>query len=187
LAGNGKDLQFMRYVAWFQAERDLLEKRPQAAQSRLEQLLDRPGERSEQVTDLLHLLAWSSLEQGDLSRADATIATGLARAQADESQVVIAGFQRVQGMLLAQQNRLEDARETLERTIARCYEMPYPHEAVRALYVYGQVLTWAGEAQAARAKYEAALAFCGQLGERLYAKHIEQAMAALLVAQETKP
>ncbi|HEX6818444.1 MAG TPA: tetratricopeptide repeat protein, partial [Ktedonobacterales bacterium] len=187
LAANGNDVQFMRYVAWFESERDLLERRPEAARSRLEQLLDRPGERSEQVTDLLHLLAWAHLELGDLSRAEATLAAGLARAHADESRVVIASLQRVQGMLLARRGRLEDAGETLERTIARCREMPFPHEALRSHHVYGQLLASKGETQGARAQYEAALTICDQLGERLYAEHVERAIAALPASSESLP
>jgi hypothetical protein len=54
--------------------------------------------------------------------------------------------------------------------------MPAPYAEARALAVYGRLLQAKGESVLARERLEAALAILHQLGERLYAEQVEQAL-----------
>jgi hypothetical protein len=57
--------------------------------------------------------------------------------------------------------------------------MHYPYAEAKALFAYGQLRIQQCEPQQANECFEAALAICSRLGERLYAQRIEQALAGL--------
>jgi tetratricopeptide (TPR) repeat protein len=154
------------------------------ARARLESLLDRVGEHSTQVTELMHLLAWAYLDEGDMQRARATLAAGQARARDDGYQVVIAEFLRIQGQVCSREGRWAEAEAALEANLALCRDMSYLHEQVKALFVYGQVYATQRKLERAHETYEAALAICHRLGERLYASHIERALGELEARDE---
>jgi uncharacterized protein HemY len=86
---------------------------------------------------------------------------------------------RVSAQIAIRQQHWQEAASALEGIITRCQAMPYPYAEAKALYVYGQLHVARGEPAQARARFEAALAICARLGERLYAEHIERALAAL--------
>jgi hypothetical protein len=57
--------------------------------------------------------------------------------------------------------------------------MPLPYAEAKARYGYGQLYAAKGESEPAREQYRAALAILDRLGERLYAEHVERALAEL--------
>ncbi len=72
----------------------------------------------------------------------------------------------------------------LREAIQVAREVLYPYAEAKARYVYGQLHAAKGEPELAREQFEAALAICGRLGERLYAVRIERALAALEARDE---
>jgi tetratricopeptide (TPR) repeat protein len=187
LAEPSGELQALRAIAWLESELDLLEGHPEAAQARLEPLLDRPGETSSFVTFVLHELAWASLDLGDDARAGALIAEGIARAQRSGIHLQLVDFWRIQGMIRLRQQRWEEAAAALDESLAASRAYQFVHAEAKALYVYGQLYAEQGAPERARACWEQALAICDRLGEGLYRPHIERALAeidALVAADE---
>jgi tetratricopeptide (TPR) repeat protein len=86
---------------------------------------------------------------------------------------------RSKALLAMQQRRWQEAEEALEVSRSLARPMPYPYAEAKALYVYGQLHVAKGEPDRARQRFAQALAVCARLGERLYAEHIEQALAEL--------
>jgi tetratricopeptide (TPR) repeat protein len=125
------------------------------------------------------LLAWAHLELGNLTQAETLAARASAQATATMRRLELMGALRVSAQIAIGQQHWQEAMSTLEETITSCQAMPYRYAEAKALYVYGQLHVARGEPAQARARFEAALAICARLGERLYAEHIERALAAL--------
>src|SRR5262249_41906059 len=101
-------------------------------------------------------------------------------AMAQRIQMELLGIWPTQARLALRQGAYEQAEYALEEALTLTRTMPFPYAEAKALYVYGLLHVRKGEPEHAREKYEAALAICARLGERLYAEHVEQALAALL-------
>jgi hypothetical protein len=86
---------------------------------------------------------------------------------------------RVSAVLRLRQNRRRDAEAVLNDALGLSRAMPYPYAGAKALYVYGLLHSTSGEPAQARGRFEAALAICRGLGERLYAERIERALGSL--------
>jgi tetratricopeptide (TPR) repeat protein len=167
-------------VQIIQAESTLLAGEPETTRARLEPLIQHaraePG--ADDATTLLLMLAWAYLELGDTSLAQTLAAEAVAQA-ARFRQVDLVQALRVSAQIAIRQQHWQEAASALEETITRCRTMPYPYAEAKALFVYGQLHTAQGEPDRARERYTAALAICARLGERLYAEHIERALAGL--------
>jgi tetratricopeptide (TPR) repeat protein/transcriptional regulator with XRE-family HTH domain len=179
LATRIGDPQPVREVHIMLAERDLLEGRAEEARARLEPLLDRPGPGQGEVPILLSLLAWAHLDLGHEEQAQARVAEGAARAQAENNRLAPVEVLRVQALLATRRRRWRKAEAALEEALRLTRAMPYPHAEAKALYVYGLLHVAKGERRQACERFEAALTICRHLGERLYAEHVEQALAQL--------
>jgi class 3 adenylate cyclase/tetratricopeptide (TPR) repeat protein len=168
-----------RFVGQVLAERDLLERRPHEALARIEPLLDVPGRQEVDVTPLLAVMAWALCDVGDVSRAADVVAQAIRRSTDEPSMPVLVDALWTQGLIYVRQHRWHDAEAALEQAIQMARGQPYPYAEAKALYVYGWMRTEQGDVVQARERFEAALAICAQLGERLYAERIEQELAKL--------
>ncbi len=81
---------------------------------------------------------------------------------------------RVQALVLSKQERWEEAERALEEALALCRGMATPYAEAKTLYAAGLVSHNKREFEPARQRFEGALEICTHLGERLYARHIEQ-------------
>jgi tetratricopeptide (TPR) repeat protein/transcriptional regulator with XRE-family HTH domain len=174
------DMRVVRGVQSALAERDLVEAHPDRALQRLLPLLDRFGEQETLVTLLLPFLAWAHLDLGAVQEAESKVLEAVTRARAHQLRVALVDGLRVQAMTHATQERWQLAAEALDEALELAHTAPFPYAEAKALYVYGHLHAAQGEPLRARARYEAALAILKQVGERLYAKHIEYALRALL-------
>jgi tetratricopeptide (TPR) repeat protein len=147
------------------AERDLVEGRPEAARVRLDAHLDRPGQQEAGVTALLPLLAWAYLDLGNQAQAQAVVSQAIVRAEEEPNRPALVDALRVRAMAAIQQDRWQEAEGALEQALAITRAMPYH--------------TQKGEPEQAHERLEAALAILKRLGERMYAEHVEQMLAAL--------
>jgi uncharacterized protein HemY len=85
---------------------------------------------------------------------------------------------RVQARLEARRRRWAKAEQALEEALTICRSMPYPYAEAKVLNEYGYLRLQQDLVQEARQRFEAALAICARMGERLYAQHVETALAA---------
>jgi tetratricopeptide (TPR) repeat protein len=161
------------------AERDLMEGRPQAARAHLDPFLDRSSLRADERAWALHLLGWASLELGDLERAGVLLAEARTLATAHLSRLAGVGVLHSQARLALRQGRWQAAEQALAEALALTQAMHTPYEKAKTLYLSGLLHLQQGETQPARERLETALAICATLGERLYARQIEQTLAKL--------
>jgi tetratricopeptide (TPR) repeat protein len=161
------------------AERDLMDGDARSACDRLERLLQRLQSRPGLVTSLLPLLAWAYIDLGDDDRTAALAQEAIARARAGPEQLALVEALRVAGMVALRQKRWDEAQVALDESIELNRAMSYPYAEARALYVYGQLHVAQDEEALARERFAAALAILGRLGERLYAKRVEETVMGL--------
>jgi tetratricopeptide (TPR) repeat protein len=81
---------------------------------------------------------------------------------------------RVQALVLSKQERWEEAENALQEALTLCRSMAAPYAEAKTLYTAGLVSHKKGELETSRQRFEAALMILEQLGERLYARSIEQ-------------
>jgi tetratricopeptide (TPR) repeat protein len=169
------------------AYQDLMEGRPQAACARLEPFLDHSSLLADERAWVRHLLGWAYVELGDLERAEALLAVSSALVTAPLPRLKGVGVLQSQARLAIRQGREPEAELALEEALALSQAMRTPYEEAQTLYLSGLLHLQQGETQPARERLETALALCTQLGERLYARQIEQALAKLGPQEEQIP
>ncbi|HEV2235853.1 MAG TPA: tetratricopeptide repeat protein, partial [Ktedonobacterales bacterium] len=156
------------------AERDLLAGHPEAARQRLEPL---PDLTDAEVTLVLPVLAWAYRDQGELDRAEAFARQTAVLATRREHRMALVEALRISALVALRQGRHREAAIALDEALTLA--APFPYAEAKTLYVYGQVHEATGDPKRAREAYQQALAICARLGERLYAEHIERALAGL--------
>jgi tetratricopeptide (TPR) repeat protein/transcriptional regulator with XRE-family HTH domain len=179
LARNGDRLDILQAAQNALAERDLLAGRVQEARAHLDSLVAPLEQPAVVLTPLLPLLAWVHLELGDTDRAHELVKQAIAGARAQESSVVLVDALRIQALLGARLTRWHEAAASLDEALTLARAMPSPYAEAKALYVHGQLHVAMGEPERARDGFEQALAILCRLGERLYATHVERALADL--------
>jgi tetratricopeptide (TPR) repeat protein len=179
LAEGIGELQALRYAQRALAERDMLMKNSPSAVARLVPLLDRRGQQETHVTMLLPVLAWAYLELGDMTAAERWSKESIRRATQAGYQVPLVEALRVRGLLLGEQNRLKEAEQMLEQSLAVSRALAWPYAEVKTLFAYGCLLHRAGKDQEATARLQAALALSAPRSERLYAAKIEATLTML--------
>ncbi|HKC75238.1 MAG TPA: hypothetical protein VKF37_13730, partial [Chloroflexota bacterium] len=179
LAEWSGDLQALRWASGVMTELDVLEGRPEAANARLGPLLDREGLEECDVTALLPVLAWAQLEQGQVEQAASVVEQALARARAEDMQLVLVEALLVQAMIAIRQKRWAQAQRSLEEGVALARRMPHPYAEARLLHVDGQRHAATGEPEPARERLAAALAIFRRLGACQDVEQTEQALTVL--------
>jgi tetratricopeptide (TPR) repeat protein/transcriptional regulator with XRE-family HTH domain len=172
----------MRLVQWIQqelAEGDLLAGNPAAARERLEPFQVQSEHGAADALEFLPYLAWSYSELGDLDRAQSLAAQGVQRARAAEMRPALVDALRIAAMIAAGQGRWVAAKRALVEALKIARALPSPYAEAKVLYTYGLLYKHKGEPQQAHERLDSAVALCASLGERLYAEHIERALAEL--------
>jgi tetratricopeptide (TPR) repeat protein len=185
-AERSHDLGLLRLLQRALAEQHLLFGQPEAARARLLPLLDQADQEELGVTELLPLFAWATLDSGDSATAETLLAACLRRAREQEARIVVPDALRVRGRLEGQAGNWAKAERALEEALALCRSMLYPYAEAKTLHGYGLLRLQQDMLQEARQHFEAALAICVRLGERLYAQQIEAALMALEQGLERK-
>ena len=174
LAQRNHDLQALCWVQGALAEWDLLSGRPEAARGRLAPLLDAPGLMVSYSREALALLPWAYLGLGEADQAQALLAQVLSTARQARMGPTLVQALRVQALVLSKQERWEEAEQALQEALTLCRGMAAPYAEARTLYTAGLVSHRKGELEPTRLRFEAALTILERLGERLYARYIEQ-------------
>jgi tetratricopeptide (TPR) repeat protein len=174
LAQRNHDLQALCWVKAALAEWDLLTGRPEAARGRLAPLLEAPGLMVSYSREALALLAWAYLEVGEVDQAQALLGQVLRTARQAQMRPTLVQALRVQALVLSKQERWQEAELALEEALTLCRGMATPYAEAKTLATAGLVAQQKREMASARQRFEAALTILEQLGERLYARSIEQ-------------
>jgi tetratricopeptide (TPR) repeat protein len=187
LSESGGNLPMFRAARGAPAERELLDGDFHAGYARLKALHDQNSvsEGDGQITvavdlhAMLSLLAWAEADLGDLDTAEVTLSNCIARATAQEQYLVLIDALRVRAMLAMRRGQWEEAQRALDEALLRSRETPYPYAEAKALYVYGLLDVAMSQPAHARERYSQSLVILNQLGERLYAPHVAQALEAV--------
>lgn len=167
------------------SELDVLAGRPDDAAARLHRTFARTrGRRSAHAVPFrasycYALLAWAELERGNQERSREALTRARQLAADQHSRMALADVERVAALLALRAGRWEEARQSLEQSLAICQEAPYPYAEAKTRYIYGQLHSAAGSQADAHHHYTLALAICERLGERRYRFHIERALGML--------
>jgi tetratricopeptide (TPR) repeat protein len=157
----------------------LLEDGAAEAQVRLEPWLERSGPQERFSTTLLPLLAWAWSNRGEVERAEALLAECLEKTREQHYNMILVDALRVRAMLVLRRGEWKEAKQALDEALSLSQAIPSPYAEAKPLHVYGQIDAATGEKEHAYATFQAGLAILHQMGERLYAGHIERALEQL--------
>jgi tetratricopeptide (TPR) repeat protein len=162
------------------AEVELVQGQAVEAQVRLQPIIESPDcEQYNDITPMLPMLAWACIELGDERQAEALLDRALPQAEAQHHILAVLDILRIRALLSTRRERWEEGCQTLEQALVLARSMPHPYAEAKLLYVAGQLQAARRDTPAARENFLAALSNCTQLGERLYAVHIERDLTAL--------
>lgn len=178
-AARNADLQALRWAHGSLAERELIQGKPDLAVVRLESLLDRPGERVIDVTNLLPLLAWAYTDSGREPQASATVEEAIRRAESGGLLPALASALRSRGMLAWRRGDWNHARDDLAGALTLARRMRHPYDAAKTLYRLGQLEASAGRVLQALKRLTAASRILLHLGERLYLDFVVETLSRL--------
>ncbi|HEY7834981.1 MAG TPA: AAA family ATPase [Ktedonobacterales bacterium] len=176
LAERGNNVELLRYAHSLLAERDLLDGDSAQAIFRLSSVLDRADHDEIQVTPFLPLYARALFEQGQEREAHDILARAIARAEAAELRPALVSALRVRALLAIRQQNWHDAEAAIERALPVARTIRDPYAEAKVLYTTGLLETARGDQALSQRAMTAALTILDQLGERLYAAHIQEAL-----------
>jgi predicted ATPase/DNA-binding XRE family transcriptional regulator len=176
VAERHHDLWALRWLQGSLAERDLLAGQPEHARGRLVPLLDLTTFEVSglDARQLLPLLAWVYIEQRELRQAEQLLTPLVAETRAAQLRQVLCDALRVQGLLATRQGRWHEAEKALEEALHLARSFPYPYGEAKILMWSGYLMQQRHSWEQAQQQFAAALALLERLGERLYARRIEQ-------------
>jgi tetratricopeptide (TPR) repeat protein len=172
--------QVLRLIEALWAECELLEDNAAAAYARLVPLFEEGDLQERTRIELGVLRGWAAAQLGAEAEAATYVVDSVKSASEQQMHLVLPDALRVQALWEIGRRNWAEAEAALEQALFLCRTMPYPYAEAKALYVYGQLHAAQAQPQRARARFDEALSICGRLGERLYAGHIEAALARLM-------
>jgi tetratricopeptide (TPR) repeat protein len=128
---------------------------------------------------LVAVWPWHRLLEGSEESAERMLSKAEADAQREDALTILADLLRIKGLLALRRMQWENAAQSFHRAVGYAEAIPYPYARAKALWGYGQLEVARGRPSEARECFRMALRICEDLGERLYAGHIEAALAAL--------
>jgi predicted ATPase/DNA-binding XRE family transcriptional regulator len=179
VAEQHHDLWALRWLQGSLAERDLVAGHPVEAHVRLAPLLNLATlmDSGLDVRQLLPLLAWVFIEQGELQQAEQLLTPLARQASAAELRLVRCDALRVQGLLKTRQGRWDEAEDALEEALRLARSFPSPYGEAKILMWSGYLLQQRHDREQAQQRFAAARAILERLGERLYARRVEHLLA----------
>lgn len=131
LGARTGNLDVIRNATGIQAESDIRTGRPERALNRLLPLLDRPGLREWQVTDIMPVLAEGYFASGMVGAACRTADGAVARARAADHTLALADALRVRALVVAAEPQRSVATECLDEAFGLAQSMKAPYVEVR--------------------------------------------------------
>jgi transcriptional regulator with XRE-family HTH domain/tetratricopeptide (TPR) repeat protein len=165
------------------AERALVLGNSEEAFGLLQPLLSRSRFREADLTEVLLLLGWAYVDLDDRQEGTALIASGLIRARTQGLRRIVVDALRIRALADMREGRWDDAWSGSSAALTLSRELPAPYAEAKVLYLQGQLLAARGELGGAGEQYAGARRILERLGERLYAPHVERAIAELDAAR----
>jgi tetratricopeptide (TPR) repeat protein len=181
LAERRHDARALRWITGVLVERDLLAGQAEQALTRLTPLLELVSPDVSNVdnvdaVELRLLLAWVHIELGDLLQAEHALTPLVAELRAAQRLLALSDALRLQGILATRQGRWQEAGRSLEEALGLAREFHLQYEEAKILMWSGELLIRQQEEARAQRRFEEARTILERLGERLYARRIEQAL-----------
>jgi tetratricopeptide (TPR) repeat protein len=177
LARQTSDRELLRVTQYALAERDLLAGQAETAYPRLAPLFETVDYDDRLSLDGVPILAWVRLELGDVAQAGTLLERVIGSMRDREMRPSLVEALRVHALRLIRERQWLEAESTLDEAVEVSRAITSPYAEAKALYVYGLLHARRGNMEPARAQLEGALAILNRLGERLYAEHVERALA----------
>ena len=180
LARRSGDLPVLQSACVALGERELLAGHPEAARTRVDQLLE--GERSQgdqAALSLVAMLAWAHLELDDVARAHELAAQATARAVTEHNRLALIDALRISGMIAARHQRWQEAETSLSEALSLSQTMRCPYHEARVRYTFGLLEIARAAVTQASEQLAAARATLETLGERLYRGAVERALGEI--------
>lgn len=155
------------------AVRDLWQRKADAALARLEPLVSQ----FDLGHDELMILAEAYMATGIPARAEEVVTSGAERAAAQKNRLAAADWRRLQGVLLAEQGRWEEAEGALSDAASLAATLSYPYAHARAVYEWGRTCSRRGAHREARTHLGQALAGFLRIGAHPFVERTEEALA----------
>jgi predicted ATPase/DNA-binding XRE family transcriptional regulator/Tfp pilus assembly protein PilF len=155
------------------AGRDLWDGRPGAALVRLEALLSQFS----LGHDELMVLAEAYMMTGNAPRADEVVTGGAERAAAQNNRLAGADWRRLQGVLLTEHGRWDEAERALATATSLAAALPYPYSRARALYEWGRMCMRREALGEAQRYLEEALEAFRRIGAQPFVERTEEVLA----------
>lgn len=159
------------------AEHEMASGAPAAALARLQPLVTGVDGGELGVMRLLPILAEAQAAVGDSTAAEHILADAVAQARAQGHRLALVDLLRAHGVVLAQQERVEEAVRVFEEAVNLARIMTYPYAEGRVLYAMGCLHSAVGERQAACERLQEALVIFRRLGARPDEVRAAQALA----------
>ncbi|GAC1321053.1 MAG: adenylate/guanylate cyclase domain-containing protein [Chloroflexota bacterium] len=170
------DLYALEYANWHLGELELLEGKPEAAHARLQPLVKVEGPH---VAGMLSTLACAYVALGQTDRAEEMVMQGLTIARQRGHSLHIPAVLRVHGIILAGQERWEEAENAFQESISLAHSMPFPYATALALHECGHMHRQRGNPEQAGKHLSEALGIFRHLGATRDMTRTEQELAAL--------
>jgi tetratricopeptide (TPR) repeat protein len=177
LARQTAEREALLGTQYVMAERDLLAGLTQAAHLRLVPLFETIDYANRLSLEGVPLLAWTKLELGEVAQAEALLEQATATMRGFEMLLALVEALRVQALLFCRGERWQDAVSALAEALEVSRAVQNQYGVAKVLYVYGLLHVRRDEMERARERFEGALTLLNRLGERLYAEHVERALA----------
>jgi tetratricopeptide (TPR) repeat protein len=179
---RGQDKRVEELIVWPEgalAERDLLAGRAQEALSRLTVLLEDRLRSNPIFHELQALLGCILAHAGNLAQGETLADEVVVLTRSHSMRPALAEALRYRAWIATLQDQLDMAESALDESLSLARHMPRPYSEAKALYIYGLLHVHRGHVDRARERFQAALAICERLGERLYAEHVKSELASL--------
>jgi tetratricopeptide (TPR) repeat protein len=157
------------------AELEIRQGHPDQALDRLQPFVDRVYSFGS-PHDYRPVLAWAYLESGRIDRAEEVVGEAVRLAATTHSLLDLVPWLRMQGMVLARQQRWEEAERVFAEAVSVPRSLPYPYAEACALYECGAMYSTKGEPDQAHERLEEALAIFQRLGARKDVERTDQAL-----------
>jgi tetratricopeptide (TPR) repeat protein len=177
LARQTAEREALLATQYVMAERDLLAGLAQAAHLRLAPLFETIDYANRLSLEGMPLLAWTKLEVGEVAQAEALLEQAAETMRGCEMRLALIEALRVQALLFSRGDRWQAAVSALNEALEVGHAIQSQYGVAKALYVYGLLHLRRDEMERARERFKDALALLNRLGERLYAEHVERALA----------
>jgi tetratricopeptide (TPR) repeat protein len=141
MAERTQDFQWEELARCLLAELAIQQGRPEAALARFQPLFDH-AQTDPYISYIPWYVvsAWVHLELGETSDAAAGMARLGQAVETDRSPFSRAGWEWMTGMVLARQERWEEAQHAFDEAVALARSLPYPYLEARAQYEWGRTL-----------------------------------------------